>query len=73
MSGLDLAASQAELSTILHAEWYVNMPRPHVKKLKKPVMLPRPWVPKKPNADVTPERRRELLAQLERRSAIARL
>lgn len=68
----DFAASQADVATILHAEWYRNMTRPYLKK-SPPVELPRPFGKKKPNADVTPAQRAELMAQLEERSAIARL
>lgn len=70
MAGYDLAASQSDLATILHAEWYMNVHRDR-KKHKKDIQLPRPWSEKKPNAGVTPERRAELVAELERRSALS--
>jgi hypothetical protein len=67
-TGLDFAASQADLATILHAEWFINANRDQ-KVLKEPIKLARPWLAKPPNADVTPARRAELERQLERRSA----
>jgi hypothetical protein len=43
----------------------------HKKDSAPTIELPRPWSVPDPNADVTPERRAELKAQLQRRSAFA--
>lgn len=59
-------ASLAEFAAIRHAEWYMNA---HRKPNTPLIELPPIWTPPDPNADVTPERRAELEAQLERRSA----
>jgi hypothetical protein len=66
--GLSETASLADLAAIRHAEWYMNV---HKKDSTPEIELPRPWVVPDPNADVTPERRAELKAQLQRRSAFA--
>lgn len=66
LTGLDLAASQAELATILHAEWFANVNRDPQKG--SPLELPRPWIKRKPNADVTPAQRVDLERRLEARS-----
>lgn len=71
LTGMDFAASQSDLAVILHAEWFINVNR-DPKVLKEPVKLSRPWLEKKPNADVTASRRAELEQQLERRSAFRR-
>jgi hypothetical protein len=65
---LSETASLADLATIRHAEWYMNG---HKKENTPEIELPRPWQAPDPNADVTPERRAELKAQLQRRSAFA--
>ncbi len=72
MAGFDFAASQADVATILHAEWYANMPRPYLKKLKKRIELWRPMGKPKANADVSAEDRARLVAELERRSVFNR-
>ena len=60
--------SLADFAAIRHAEWYMNVHR----RANTPLIeLPDIWAPPAPNADVTPERRAELEAQLERRSAFA--
>ena len=59
-------ASLADFAAIRHAEWYMNA---HRKLNTPPIELPPIWEPPDPNADVTPERRAELEAQLEARSA----
>jgi hypothetical protein len=66
--GLTETASLADLAGILHAQKDLNRGLP---RGKKPVTLPFPWEQPDPNANVTPERRAELKAQLERRSAFA--
>lgn len=70
LAGYDRAASQADIAAIIHAESYLNVHR-DTKRSKKPIQLPRPWSPKDPNADVTPERRAELVQQLRKRSVFA--
>lgn len=64
--GFTETASLAEFAALRHAEWYMNV---HRKPNTPPIELPTIWQPPDPNADVTPERRAELQAQLERRSA----
>ena len=66
--GFTETASLAEFAAIMHAEWYMNV---HKQKNTPQIELPRVWEKPNPNADVTPERRAELEAQLERRSAFA--
>jgi hypothetical protein len=66
--GLSETASLADLAAIRHAEWYMNV---HKKDSAPTIELPHPWSVPDPNADVTPERRAELKAQLQRRSAFA--
>lgn len=66
--GLSETASLADIATITHAEWYMNG---HKKDGAPTIELPRPWSVPDPNADVTPARRAELKAQLQRRSAFA--
>ncbi|WP_431800318.1 hypothetical protein [Microbacterium kunmingense] len=64
--GLSQTASLADVAAIQHAEWYMNG---HRKQNTPPIELPKPWERPDPNADVTPEMRAELEAQLEKRSA----
>lgn len=66
--GFTETSSLAEFASIRHAEWYMNV---HRKQNSQPIELPIPWAKPDPNADVTPERRAELKAQLQRRSAFA--
>lgn len=66
--GFTETMSLADFATIRHAEWYMNV---HRKKNSPQIELPIAWQPPDPNADVTPERRAELAAQLSRRSAFA--
>lgn len=62
------SSSLADFAAITHAEWYMNVHR----QPKTPLIeLPRVWEKPNPNADVTPEQRAELEAQLARRSAFA--
>lgn len=68
MYGFTETATLAEFATILHAQKALNRGLP---KGKKPITLPMPWSEPDPNAHITPERRAELRAQLERRSAFA--
>lgn len=66
--GFTETASLADFAAIAHAEWYMNV---HRKDKTPQIELPNVWARPDPNADVTPERRAELEAQLERRSAFA--
>lgn len=66
--GFTETSSLAEFAAIRHAEWYMNVHRTPKSSL---IELPIPWEKPNPNADVTPERRAELEAQLQRRSAFA--
>ncbi|WP_137843862.1 hypothetical protein [Microbacterium sp. 2FI] len=66
--GFTETASLADFAAIRHAEWFMNS---HKKDKAPLIELPHIWEPPDPNADVTPERRAELEAQLERRSAFA--
>lgn len=66
--GFTETSSLAEFAAIQHAEWYMNV---HREKNTPQIELPRVWEKPDPNADVTPERRAELEAQLTRRSAFA--
>lgn len=68
LSGLNRPMSWADLAAIVHAEGFLNANR-DAKKNPKPVTLFELWQKRDPHADVTPERRRELEEQLERRSA----
>ncbi len=68
LTGMTRPLSWADLSVITLTEAYLNSHR-DPKKQPKPVQLFELWEKKDPNADVAPERRRELKAQLERRSA----
>ena len=68
--GMARAATHADIAAILHAEWYAEVHRDK-KKQREPVVLPKPWDPPKPNADVTAERRAQLVEQLKRRSVFA--
>lgn len=68
--GLTRPLSWADMSVIVLTETYLNAHRDR-KKAPKPITLFELWEKKDPNADVTPERRRELEQQLERRSAFA--
>lgn len=70
LTGLHRPMSWADIAMVTLAEAYLNAHR-DVKKHPKPVQLFEVWVKQDPNADVTPERRRELEEQLERRSAFA--
>lgn len=70
ITGLSRPASWADMAVITLAETYLNAHR-DPKKVPKPITLFELWEKKDPNADVTPERRRELEQQLERRSAFA--
>lgn len=58
--------SLADLAQMLTAQRLINLYRPENSPAFK---FPIPWEKQDPNADVTPERRAELEAQLERRSA----
>ncbi len=69
--GLNRPLSWADQSMVVLTEAYLNGHR-DPKKVPKPITLFEMWEKKDPNADVTPERRRELEEQLERRSAFAR-
>lgn len=64
--GFTETASLADFAALRHAEWYMNA---HRKPNTPLIELPRIWEAPDPNADVTPERRAELEAQLEQRSA----
>jgi hypothetical protein len=64
--GLTETATLADLAAIRHAEWYMNV---HKKDNVPEIELPHPWEKPDPNADVTPEQRADLRAQLQRRSA----
>lgn len=64
--GFTETASLADFAAIRHAEWYMNV---HKREHTPDIELPHVWELPDPNADVTPERRAELEAQLERRSA----
>lgn len=64
--GLSETASLADIAAIVHAESYMNV---HRRQNTPQIELPHPWERPDPNADVTPERRAELAAQLEARSA----
>jgi hypothetical protein len=66
--GFAETASLADYAAIIHAEWYMNV---HSEKDSPLIQLPHMWEKPDPNADVTDERRAELEAQLERRSAFA--
>ncbi|QJU52928.1 hypothetical protein SCB71_06295 [Herbiconiux sp. KACC 21604] len=70
LAKLRFAGSHADRAGIQLAEWYINV---HLdrKRHKKDIELPGPWGKANPNADVTPERRAALRAELERRSAFA--
>jgi hypothetical protein len=68
--GLTRPLSWADMAVITLAEAYLNSHR-DPKKNPKPFTLFEMWEKQDPNADVTPERRRELEEQLERRSAFA--
>ena len=68
LSGLRRPMSWADLAMITLAEAYLNGHRDE-KKSPRPIQLFDLWEKSDPNADVTPERRRELEEQLERRSA----
>jgi hypothetical protein len=68
LSGMTRPLSWADLSVITLTEAYLNSHR-DPKKQPRPVQLFDLWAKQDPNADVTPERRRELHEQLERRSA----
>ncbi|WP_344820233.1 hypothetical protein [Microbacterium soli] len=68
LSGLTRALSWADMAMVVLAESYLNANRDQ-KKHPKPVTLFEMWEKRDTNADVTPERRAELEAQLERRSA----
>lgn len=68
LAGMTRPLSWADLSVITLTEAYLNAHR-DPKKQPKPVQLFDLWEKQDPNADVTPERRRELEEQLERRSA----
>lgn len=67
--GWAYAASVTDIATLLHTEWYMNVHRDR-KLSPELIKLPRPWPEQVPNADVTEERRAELMAQLAKRSAI---
>ena len=64
--GFTETSSIAEVAAIQHAEWFMNA---HRAKDTPWIDLQRPWAPVDPNADVTPERRAELEAELNARSA----
>jgi hypothetical protein len=66
--GFTETSTLAEFAAIRHAEWFMNT---HKKDNTPLIELPHVWDTPDPNADVTPERRAELRAQLERRSAFA--
>lgn len=68
LTGLNRPLSWADMAMVVLAESYLNAHR-DPKKQAKPVTLFEMWEKRDPNADVTPERRAELEAQLERRSA----
>lgn len=68
VAGLNRPASWADMAMIVLAEGYLNAHR-DPKKQPKPVTLFELWEKRDPNADVTPQRRAELVEQLERRSA----
>lgn len=68
LSGLTRSMSWADMAMVVLAEGYLNAHR-DTKKQPKPVTLFELWEKRDTNADVTPERRRELEEQLERRSA----
>lgn len=68
--GLTRPLSWADIAVITLTESYLNAHR-DPKKSPKPFTLFEIWEKQDPNADVTPERRRELEEQLERRSAFA--
>lgn len=63
-----VAASHADVATILHAQAWMNWHRDS-KVTPEPILLPGPWRREDSNADVTPERRAELEAELNARSA----
>lgn len=65
----DWVASYADIASMLHAEWYMNVHR-DTKASKDPIKLPRPWSAKDPNADVTAEERAVLERKLLERSAL---
>lgn len=67
-SGYDrYAMSVGDLAALVHAEAYLNVNRDREKR-KQPFDLGRPWGPKDPNADLTPEERAALIDQLRARS-----
>jgi hypothetical protein len=68
LHGLTQPASDADIATVLLASRVVNFLRG---ENDPAIELPTPWEKRDPNADVTPERRAELTAQLKRRSAFA--
>lgn len=70
LAGMSRPLSWADLAVITLTEAYLNAHR-DPKKQPKPVQLFDLWEKTDPNADVTAERRAELEAQLERRSAFA--
>jgi hypothetical protein len=59
-------ATFADVATIHHADWYMNI---HRAKDTQFIELPKPWPKKTEEADVTPERREELRSDLKKRSA----
>ncbi|UOE45470.1 hypothetical protein [Agromyces larvae] len=62
------AMSESGLAQLVLAEAYFNVHRDQ-RKHREPYDFGRPWSVPDANADVTPERRAELVAALERRSA----
>jgi hypothetical protein len=67
LAGFTVAATQADLASIIHAEWYINVHRDQ--KKSKPVELPKPFTREVAEEPVSDERRDELRAQLRARSA----
>lgn len=69
LAEFNIAASQSDVASILHAEWYMNVHRDH-KKVREPIQLPRPW--SAGGADqVSADERAEYEQQLRARSAFA--
>lgn len=66
MHGFTETMSLSQFTDMLLTQSFMNLLRG---KNAQPIKLPIPWDAPDPNADVTPEQRADLEAQLERRSA----